>query len=144
MPERSITINLTMFRVLPAISFRRLFVITSNRIILELSYMITGSLSRTIRKTSYMIIVHYQAHQKSRNSFRPTLLDEQIIKLRRPRFDSVLDGLKCGYSEHSDFQNVITINVSAAECFDIERVCCREFEERISNALTETCKNRNA
>ena len=89
-----------------------------------------------------MITVNYKLHKESQNSFSLTLLDEEVIKLRRPRFDAILNQLRCDYSEHSDFENIMTVNVSPTECFLIEKMCCAEFEEKIRNALADTCKNK--
>lgn len=87
-----------------------------------------------------MIKVKYEIHRGTQKSFHPTLLDEYVIKLRRPRFDAILAQLRCDNSEHSDLENLITVNLSASECFLIEEVCCAEFKEKIINALMETCK----
>jgi hypothetical protein len=87
-----------------------------------------------------MIKINYQTLQASRTPFRPNLLDEQIIKLRRPRFDAVLADLNCSNSEHSEFENVITINVSPSEYLIVEKICCPQFEQRIKNTLAEVCR----
>lgn len=87
-----------------------------------------------------MIKVNYKVHKEGQNTFRPTLLDEHVIRLRRLRFDAILSQLKCDNSDHSDFENMVSINVSPTECFLIEKACCNEFEEKILNALMETCK----
>ena len=89
-----------------------------------------------------MIKVTYQTRQTSRTPFRPNLLDEQIIKLRRPRFDAVLADLKCSNSEHSEFENIITVNLSPSEYLIVEKICCSQFEERIKNALAEACQKK--
>lgn len=77
-----------------------------------------------------MIKANYKVHKEGQNTFRPTLLDEHVIRLRRPRFDAILSQLKCDNSGHSDFENIVNINVSPTECFLIEKACCNEFEER--------------
>ena len=86
-----------------------------------------------------MITANYRTHKENQNAFRLSLLDDQVIKLRRPRFDAILAQLRCDNSEHSDFENVITVNVSPTDCFLVEKVCCAGFEETIINALAETC-----
>lgn len=86
-----------------------------------------------------MITPRYQTQLTSQYPFGPNLLEEQILKLRRPRFDAVLAELKCHNSEHSDFENIVTVNVSPAEYLIIEKICCLEFEERIRNALMAIC-----
>jgi hypothetical protein len=89
---------------------------------------------------SFMIKINYQTLQASRPSVRPNLLDEQIIKLRRPRFDAALADLKCGNSEHFDFENIITVNLSPSEYLIVEKICCSQLEERIKNAVNEVCR----
>lgn len=87
-----------------------------------------------------MIKINYQTLQASRNPLRPNLLEEEIIKLRRPRFDGALADLECTNSDHSGFENVITVNVSPSEYVTVEKICCSEFEQRIRNALAEVCR----
>lgn len=87
-----------------------------------------------------MISINYQTLQASRAPLRPNLMDEQIIKLRRGRFDAALSELECSNSEHSEFENIITVNLSPSEYLIIEKICCSEFEQRIKTRLAEVCR----
>ena len=91
-----------------------------------------------------MITVHYNIHRESQGVARLSLLDEQVIRLRRPAFDAALARLACDNSEHADFENIVNVNVSPDESFVVEKVCCAPFEERIINALAGTCRKRGA
>jgi hypothetical protein len=92
-----------------------------------------------ILRLASMISIKYQTRQASREPHRPNLMDEQIIKSRRGRFDVVLSELECSNSEHSEFENIITINLSPSEYLIVEKICCSEFEQTIKGKLAEVC-----
>jgi hypothetical protein len=91
---------------------------------------------------SFMITIKYQTHDGAQGRYRPNFLDEQVIKWRSSRFNAQLVQLRCGNSEHLEFENIITVNLSPTEYFVMEKVCCAGFEDMIINALTEMLKNK--
>lgn len=91
-----------------------------------------------------MIRVHYNIRRESQGVARLSLLDEQVIRLRRPPFDAALARLACDNGEHADFENIVNVNVSPDESFGVEKVCCAPFEERIVKALAGACKKGRA
>lgn len=68
-----------------------------------------------------MIRLKYQTPPTSRSPLHRNVMDEQIIKLRRGKFDALLSELECSNSEHSEFENIITVSLSPSECIIVEK-----------------------
>jgi hypothetical protein len=73
--------------------------------------------------------------ETSRRNASAGIIDEYLIKRRRPRFDAILSNLHCEEDEHRDFENVITINLSPEEYFVIDKVCFQAFASKVEGML---------
>lgn len=81
-----------------------------------------------------MMTVKYVTDDGRKSCFRPNVLEQQIIKLKRPSFDAFFSELICENKDHCNFENVVEVNVSPNQYFRIEKTCCFDFELKIKNA----------
>ena len=60
---------------------------------------------------------------------------ERIMEMQRRIFQNLFEGLHCEHEEHRDFENVITASIKDQPLFQIEKICCKDFEDAIKKAV---------
>ena len=60
---------------------------------------------------------------------------ERIMEMQDRIFQNLFAGLECANADHRHFENIITASIKEQPLFQIEKICCSEFETVIRNAV---------
>ena len=60
---------------------------------------------------------------------------ERIMEMQHRIFQNLFEGLQCEHEEHRNFENVITASIKDQPLFQIEKICCKDFEAAIKKAV---------